>query len=68
MKLWLVGRRSARRRPGGDAMQLTESAELARRNGLRVEGACSARAARPAAGGTVHLFGLQRCHVWGGWP
>ena len=67
MRLWLVGRRSSDRRPGGDAMQLRESAELARRSGLEVEVA-PARRVRPERGDVVHLFGVQRCHDWGDLP
>ena len=67
MKLWLVGRRSAHRRPGGDAMQVAESARLARRAGLSVE-VVAPRRVRPEAGDVVHLFGVQRCHDWGDLP
>lgn len=68
MNLWLVGRRSADRRPGGDALQVEESAALARARGVRAEVVHDAGSARPGRGDVVHLFGIQRCHDWGDLP
>jgi glycosyltransferase involved in cell wall biosynthesis len=68
MTIHLVGRRSSSRRPGGDAMQVSESAEVGRSAGLDVRVEHKARRIRPAAGDVVHLFDLQRCHDWGRLP
>jgi glycosyltransferase involved in cell wall biosynthesis len=68
MKLWLVGRRSAGRRAGGDAMQVQESARLALSAGLDLEVCDAPGRVRPARGDVVHLFNVQRCHDWGDLP
>jgi glycosyltransferase involved in cell wall biosynthesis len=68
MTLWMIGRRTAGERPGGDAMQVEESAGVARAAGLEVRIEHDAAAVRPDRGDVVHLFCLQRCHDWGDLP
>ncbi len=68
MTLWMVGRRTSAERPGGDAMQIAESAEVAREAGLDVVVEHDAGAVTPSAGDLVHFFGLQRAHDWGDLP
>jgi len=66
--LWFTGRRTAGERPGGDAMQVEESAAVARAAGFDARVEHDAGAVRPEPGDTVHLVCLQRCHDWGDLP
>lgn len=68
MTVWLVGRRSAGRRPGGDQLQIEESAEFGRSRGYDVRVAVRASAVRPRRGDCVHLFNIQRSLDWGDLP
>lgn len=68
MTVWLVGRRSARRRFGGDQLQIEESAGFGRSMGYDVRVVARADSVRPAAGDCVHLFNIQRSLDWGDLP
>ncbi len=67
-RAWLVGRRSASQRPGGDAMQMAEMGALLRSDGWQVEEGSAARNVKPARSDLVVLANIQRCHDWGSLP
>ncbi len=64
----LVGRRNAVRRPGGDTLQITESAAVLRAGGWSVVVENDPALVRPRAGDTVVLHNIQRCPDWGDLP
>ncbi len=59
-RIWLVGRRSAGRRPGGDQLQMDEVAELLRGSWDVQQGP-----PQPQPGDTVAFFNIQRWPDWG---
>lgn len=68
MKAWLVGRRNAVRRPGGDSLQILESAEVLRGGGWSVVVENDPALVRPTRSDTVVLHNIQRCPDWGDLP
>ena len=68
MRAWLVGRRNAVRRPGGDTLQIVESAAVLREAGWQVVVENDPALVRPRPGDTVVLHNIQRCPDWGSLP
>jgi glycosyltransferase involved in cell wall biosynthesis len=66
--VFLAGRRGARRRLGGDALQIQESADVYRAGGRAVEVIAEPRKARIAAGDVLHLHNIQRVLDWDDLP
>jgi glycosyltransferase involved in cell wall biosynthesis len=65
---FMVGRRTALRVPGGDALHELEAAERLRAAGFDVVLEERADRVRPAAGDSVHVWNIQRCLDWGDLP
>jgi len=68
MRVWLVGRRSGKRRLGGDQLQMEETARVGRSAGWEVLVAERATDVVPELEDRVHLFNIQRCLDWGDLP
>ncbi len=68
MRALLVGRRNALRRPGGDSLQITESADVLRAGGWSAVVENDPALVRPRPGDTVILHNIQRCPDWGDLP
>ena len=70
MKAVLLARRTTDRAPGGDMLQLNETAQVLGQSGLAVNIAATPREAIDtlAPGDTLHLWNAQRPWDWGGAP
>lgn len=65
---WLLGRPGSSQRPGGDALQIRETAAAVAAAGYAPQLRWRARDVRPGSGDVVHLFNVLRCPDWGDLP